>query len=128
MANATVAKHTDVHIPTRRSPDHFHCEVHQYLNTVLPGRWIGHASGKDQPLMLWSLRSPDIMPCDFFLWGYVKDRVFISPLPCDLTDLKARIIPAVKNIDAPMLTCVWQELEYHIDVCRVTHDPHIEHL
>jgi hypothetical protein len=32
----------------------------------------------------------------------------------------ARIIAAVKNIDAPMLTHVWQELEYRIDVCRVT--------
>jgi hypothetical protein len=39
-----------------------------------------------------------------------------------------RIITAVKNIDAPMLTRVWQELEYHIDVCRVTRDAHIEHL
>jgi len=31
-------------------------------------------------------------------------------------------------IDAPMLTCVWQELEYRSDVCRVTHGAHIEHL
>ena len=42
------------------------------------------------------------------------------PLPRDLADLKARIIAAVKNIDAPMLTRVWQELEYRTDVCRVT--------
>jgi hypothetical protein len=41
---------------------------------------------------------------------------------------KARIIAAVKNIDAPMLTSVWQELEYRIDVCRVTRDSHIGHL
>jgi hypothetical protein len=34
----------------------------------------------------------------------------------------------VKNIDAPMLTRVWQELEYRIDVCRVTCVAHIEHL
>jgi hypothetical protein len=35
-----------------------------------------------------------------------------------------------KNIDAPMLTCVcvWQELEYRIDVCRVTRGANIEHL
>jgi len=38
----------------------------------------------------------------------------------DLADLKARIIAAVKNIDAPMLTHVWQELEYFIDVRRFT--------
>ena len=27
-----------------------------------------------------------------------------------------------------MLTRVWQELEYRIDVCRVTRGAHIEHL
>jgi hypothetical protein len=53
------------------------------------------------------------MSCDFFLWD-VKDRVFVPPLPHDLADLKARIIAAVKNIDAPMLTRLWQELEYRI--------------
>jgi len=42
------------------------------------------------------------------------------PLPRDLADLRARIIAATKNIDALMLTHVWQELEYRIDVCRVT--------
>jgi hypothetical protein len=39
-----------------------------------------------------------------------------------------RIIAAVKNIDAPMLTRVWQELEYCIDVGRVTRGAHIEYL
>ena len=47
---------------------------------------------------------------------------------CDLADLKARIIAAIKNIDAPMLTRVWQEFEYCIDVCRVARGAHIEHL
>ena len=46
----------------------------------------------------------------------------------DLADLKVWIVAAVKNIDAPMLMCVWQELEYRIDVCRVTRRVHIEHL
>jgi hypothetical protein len=31
---------------------------------------------------------------------------YVPPLPRDLADLKARIIAAVKNIDAPMLTRV----------------------
>jgi N-acetyl-gamma-glutamylphosphate reductase len=42
--------------------------------------------------------------------------------------LKARVITAVKNIDASMLTRVWQELEYRIDVRRVTRGAHIERL
>jgi hypothetical protein len=70
------------------SPTHYHCEVHQYLNTVLPECWIGLASGNYQQLMLWPPRSPDIMPCDFFGGGYVKDRVFVPPLPHYLANLK----------------------------------------
>jgi hypothetical protein len=48
---------------------------------------------------------------NIFLWGYVKDWVFIPPLPCDLDDLEAWIIAAVKNIDVPMLMRVRQETE-----------------
>ena len=86
---------------------------------------MGRASGNDQPMLLWPPRSPDITLCDFFLQRYVKDRVFVPALPSDLADLKARIIAAVKKIDAPILTRVWQELEYRIDVCRVTRGAHI---
>jgi len=55
-------------------------------------------------------------------------KAFVPPLPCDLADLKARIITAVENFDALMLTRVWQEIEYRIDVCRVIRGAHIEHL
>jgi hypothetical protein len=47
-----------------------------------------------------------------------------ASIPC----LQARIIAAVNNIDAAMLTRVRQEIEYRIDVCRVTRGAHIEHL
>jgi hypothetical protein len=57
----------------------------------------------------------------------VGRTVYVPPLPRDLAVLLARIIAAVKNIDAPMLTRVWQELDYRIDVCRVTRRAHIEH-
>jgi hypothetical protein len=42
--------------------------------------------------------------------------------------IRAKIIAAVKSIDALMLTRVWQEVEYRIDVCCVTRGAHIEHL
>jgi hypothetical protein len=35
---------------------------------------------------------------------------------------------AVTAIDRPMLQCVWQELDYRIDICCVTKSGHIEHL
>ena len=57
-----------------------------------------------------------------------RAKYFVPPLPCDLADLKARIIAALKNIHALTLTRVWRELEYPIDMCRVTRGAHIEHL
>jgi hypothetical protein len=54
--------------------------------------------------------------------------VYVPPLPRDLADLKTQIISAVKNVDASLLTRVWQELEYCIDVCRVTYGVHTEYL
>jgi hypothetical protein len=35
---------------------------------------------------------------------------------------------AVAAVDHQMLQCVWQELDYRIDICRVTKAGHIEHL
>jgi hypothetical protein len=47
-------------------------------------------------------------------------------LPRELAGLKLRIKPAVTNINALILTRVWQELEYRIDVWRVTRGAHIK--
>jgi hypothetical protein len=61
-------------------------------------------------------RSLDLTPCKFFLWGYIKDRVFVPPLPVSLNDLKWRITTAVASVDEDMLWCVWNELDYRIDI------------
>ena len=38
----------------------------------------------------WPPRSPDLTPCNFFLWGYLKGKVFAT-LPNYLNDLRNRI-------------------------------------
>ena len=58
--------------------------------------------------------------CDFFLWGYAKDRVYVPPLPATVDELQERITAAVKSVTPDMLQRVWSELDYSIDVCRVT--------
>jgi hypothetical protein len=45
-----------------------------------------------------------------------------------LDDLKHGITTATAGVDEDMLTCVWQEFDYRIDICRVTKGGHIEHL
>jgi hypothetical protein len=49
-------------------------------NATLTNRWIGRAGAAVEECMKWSPRSPDLTPCDFFLWGYVKEQVFVPPL------------------------------------------------
>ena len=73
-------------------------------------------------------RSPDATPCDFFLWGYVKDQLYVPPLPASIPELKVRIRTAIQTITADMLQTVWNELDYRVDVCRITKGAHIEHL
>ena len=58
----------------------------------------------------------------------VEDRVFVPPLPISLNELKQRITTAAASVDEDMLKSVWTELDYHIDICRVTKGSHIEHL
>ena len=43
----------------------------------------------------WPARSPD--PCDYFLWGYLKDRVYKS-MPKTIDDLKLNIEREIRNI------------------------------
>ena len=109
------------------TPPHFHFHVRAHLNANLPGSWIGHAS-HDSPLLPWPPWSPDLTPCDFFLWGYIKDRVYVPPMPRDLPQLRQRIVEAVAAIGRQMLQHVWQELDYRLDICRVTKGGRIEHL
>ena len=90
--------------------------------------YTGRTGQEDDALMRWPPRSPDLTPYDFFLWGFVKDTVFVLPLPANLQDLHNRITAAVAVVDRDMLTRVWNEMIYRIDVCRITKGGHIEHL
>ena len=67
-------------------------------------------------------------PCDFFLWGYVKDQVYVPPLPASIPELKVRIRTAIETTTADMLQTVWNELDYRVNVYRITKGAHIEHL
>ena len=65
------------------APPHNPNALRDFLNWTYGDRWVGN---RNRP-MKWPLRSPDLNPLDFFLWGYIKDRVYAEPV-IDVEDLK----------------------------------------
>jgi hypothetical protein len=83
------------------APPHWGSDIRRFLDATFPNRWTGRDGSTP-----WPPRSPDITPLDFFLWGYVKDKVFSTPVP-DITNLKARITEAFATITEDMLENTW---------------------
>ena len=52
----------------------------------------------------------------------------LQVLPLSIPELKVRIRTAIEAVTADMLQAVWNELDYHVYVCRITKGAHIEHL
>ena len=51
--------------------------------------------------------------------GYVKDKVFSTPVP-DITNLKARITDDFVTVAEDMLGNTWREIDYRLDVLHAT--------
>ena len=55
-------------------------------------------------------------------------ETYVPPLPASIPELKVRIRTANETITADILQTVWDELDYRVDVCRITKGAHIEQL
>jgi hypothetical protein len=64
----------------------------------------------------------------FLLGGFVKDAVFVPPLPANLQIFATVITAAVTLVDRDMPTRVWNEMGCRVDVCRISKSEHNEHL
>jgi transposase len=67
------------------APPHYGRNVREYLDEIF-SEWIGRRGTTE-----WPPRSPDLTPCDFSLWGILKDRVYAQK-PRDIDHLKSLII------------------------------------
>ena len=110
------------------APPHWHRNVRTYLNHTLPLRWIGRSWQDDLVLNSWPPRSPDLTPCNFFFWGFIKDIVYIPPLPNNVDELKDRIIAVIQSITVDTLTKVWCEFNKRLDKVINTRGDHFEHI
>jgi hypothetical protein len=50
----------------------------------------------------WPARSPDLTPCDFFLWGWAKEEVYRTK-PTTLNELEDHIRHVLTNVPQEFL-------------------------
>lgn len=106
------------------APPHFSITARQFLNEQFPARWIGR--GGPTP---WPARSPDANPLDFFLWGYLKQLVYASPVN-NVQELRERVQNACQTIrnNAGIFGRVRQSLMRRANACIAANGGHFEHL
>ena len=56
------------------------------------------------------------------------NQVYVPPFPASIPELKVRIRTVIETITADMLQTVWNELDYRVDVCRITKGARTEQL
>ena len=66
--------------------------------------------------MEWPARSPDLSPCDVFLWGYLKEKVS-KHHPRSLKNLKERIQQEIDSIPPELTRRVMKNLRERLHQC-----------
>ncbi|GBO43071.1 hypothetical protein AVEN_48071-1 [Araneus ventricosus] len=74
----------------------------------------------------WPPRSTDLNPLDFFLWGYIKQRMYATPPPT-LQELRNRITDACASVSPAMLYNVQRKVQFRVQMCIVAEGHHFEH-
>ncbi|EZA55091.1 hypothetical protein X777_05363 [Ooceraea biroi] len=95
-------------------------EVFETIHKVYGNRIIG---GR----LEWPPYSPDLNPCDFFLWGYIKDHCYAGN-PETVSDLVVAIKKVVSNIKDDMLEKVFTSFRKRIDFCTNSDGAHFENI
>ena len=75
----------------------------------------------------WPPRSCDLTPLDYFLWGYVKSKVYTDK-PQSIDALEANITRVINGIPADMLERVLQNWTRRMDQVRVSYGQHLKEI
>ena len=74
----------------------------------------------------WPPRSPDLTPCDFFLFGYLKNEVFKTP-PQNVADLRDRITRAVDALRGTEgVVNAFRDMRRRAELCVQQDGRHVE--
>jgi len=94
----------------------------QVLRTIFPGRHISRFGE-----ITWPSRSPDHAVPDYFLWGYITNKVRVyATLPANIADLKQRIMESIQGIPKETLQRVMTAFPSRLQECIERHAGHLQ--
>ena len=95
------------------------------------GYWCSGKSGLSPNKLIsrngdihWPPRSPDLSSCDYFLWGYLKSKVFATR-PDTIQELKERIRTEIRAITPLVLRRVSENLQNRLTQCVQNNGRHL---
>ena len=92
------------------APAHWAVNVRRFLDTTFD-QWIGRRGSIE-----WPARSPDLTVVDFFLWGYLKEKVF-ERNPSSLAELKRFIKEEFHKIPQEMIARACRSVKTRYELC-----------
>jgi transposase len=102
------------------APSHYSLVVREWLDQKFPDHWIGRRGPIE-----WPARSPDLTPPDFFLWGYLKNIVYMDK-PSTLAELRSRIEQACAELQPSMCNKACKSVADRLKLCITAEGAHFE--
>ena len=75
----------------------------------------------------WAPHSPDLNPPDFYLWGFLKDKVYQGN-PQTIEELKTAITAKIRAIPKEECVKVIDNFVRRVQVCLQRNGGHLEHI
>jgi len=75
----------------------------------------------------WPPHSPDLTPSDYFLWGYLKGRVYQNK-PLNIDALKANITEEIQAVTTDVLARTFQNTARRVQSRLDTNGGHFQHM
>ena len=92
------------------------------LRGPFPGKLISRFGDVE-----WPARSPNLSALDFYLWGYLKERVYRDN-PKTITELKEAIATEIRSIGPGVTSAVMNSMKKRAQICIQSGGRHMKNI
>lgn len=122
LENLTLEERQNMWFQHDGCPAHYSAVARDVLNLHYSNRWIGRGGPVN-----WPARSPDLTSTDFFLWAFLKHKVY-QQVPTTRENMIERIRNVCSQITTDTLLSCVHSFEDRINKCIEVRGNHFEHL